>query len=59
MWNELTERVNHSVVWGEATLELGDVLGDRLSVLRPTEILGAQLVVGDFLLGHGQIIETI
>jgi len=59
VWNELTERATHSQVWGKATLELGDVLNDRLSALGPTEIVGAQLIVGDFLLGYGQVIATI
>jgi acetoacetate decarboxylase len=59
IWNELTEVVTESLVWGDATLELGHALGDELSALQPIEILGAQIVVGDFLLGYGQIVESL
>jgi acetoacetate decarboxylase len=59
VWNELLDVTTTSLLRGTATLSLGDSLRDNLSQLGPGHIIGAQVLVGDFLLGHGSVIDHI
>lgn len=59
VWNELRDVVTRSLVYGSASLELGEAMGDDLRDLRPTEIIGGHLVAGSFVLDHGRIVGVL
>lgn len=59
VWNQLTQVINESISWGSATLRLGDALGDALTTLEPFSVIGASVVVGSFVLGHGEVIGRV
>lgn len=55
--NELGGGTIHKRVTGSATVRLGSSVQDPLAELGITEVIGAEFIVADFMLGFGKILD--